>query len=369
MNNHIAISIIVPIYNAAPYLRKCLDSVINQTLQNVEIIFVDDGSTDGSSEICQEYAKKDNRIIYFKKENEGLAAARQDGIERASGEYIGFVDSDDWLELNMYEKMYAVAKETDADIVFCNCFFDDCDRDRIHLTDGVYDRNDIENHILTRSLAGISEKGSNSVIRWSNCLRLYKTALIKDNNISFGRNFRRSQDLQLTFETTLYANKYISLNSEYLYHNRTANNQNSLSRGYTKNYWKLIRPLIDKLYEDVENYKKQDLSNQMHLCTFFFAASGVKNECESKTLSLSEKIIKLNEIAKDDVIQAALPYIEIKKLNGYYRTIYDGLCQKSGLSVYLKYFMYIFKRDVYKPFARKLLNNKVISKLFVKFRS
>ncbi len=364
MKNDIAVSVIVPVYNAKEYLVKCLDSVVNQTLKNIEIIIIDDGSTDGSSEICKEYANKDSRITYYKKENEGLAAARQDGMERASGEYIGFVDSDDWLELNMYEEMYNSAIKENADVVFCNCFADESEKERIHIVPGVYDREGIENHILPRSLAGISEKGTNSVIRWCNWLRIYKKELIDKNNLSFDRRFRRSQDLQLTFESALYAEKYVSLNDRYLYHNRTTNNADSLSRGYTKNYWKLIRPLIDVLYKDVEGYKKQDLSNQMHLCAFFFAASGVKNEFESKVISFSDKIKKLNEIAHDEAIQAALPYIEKEKLSNYYQAIYYGLCKKNAFSVYLKYWLFIFKRDKYKPFARKLINNKFIKKIF-----
>lgn len=368
MNNNIAVSVVVPVYNAEKYLVKCLDSIINQTLRNIEIIIIDDGSSDGSSDICKNYVSKDSRITYYKKENEGLAAARQDGIERANGEYIGFVDSDDWLELNMYERMYTEANKENADIVFCNCFFNDNEPDRTHLESGVYDRKEIEEKILPRSLSGISNKGSNSVIRWSNCLRIYKLALIRDNNISFGRNFRRSQDLQLTFETTLCAQKYISLNDEYLYHNRTVENANSLSRGYTKNYWKLIRPLIDVLYKDVEEYKKQDLSNQMHLCTFFFAASGIKNEYESRVISFSDKIKKLNEIAHDKAIQNSLPYIEKEKLSDYYQIIYYGLCKKNGLFVFFKYWAFIFKKDRYKPFARKLINGKITGKLFKKLK-
>ena len=366
MIKHIAVSIIVPVYNAEKYLVKCLDSIINQTLKNIEIILIDDGSTDDSSEICKKYATKDSRIIYYRKDNEGLAAARQDGIDRASGEYIGFVDSDDWVEINMYERMYSEATNENADIVFCNCFFNDSEKDRIYLPSGVYDRNQIEKEILPRTLAGISEKGTNSVIRWSNCLRLYKLSLIKENQISFGREFRRSQDLQLTFETTLRANKYISLNNECLYHNRTENNADSLSRGYTKNYWELIRPLIDVLYKDVEGYKKQDLSNQMHLCAFFFAASGVKNEYESKVISFSDKIKKLNEIAKDDVVQSALPYVEYGNLHAYFQAIYRGLSKKSGFAVYLSYFIFVFKRDIYKPFARKILNISFVKKFVQK---
>lgn len=357
-NNAVAVSIVIPIYNAAPYLRKCLDSVVNQTLKNVEIIFIDDGSTDGSSEICLEYANKDNRIIYYKKENEGLAAARQDGIERASGKYIGFVDSDDWLELNMYERMYEEAIKENADIVFCNCFFNDDATDIIHLEPGLYSRERIEQEILPRTLAGLTEKGANSVIRWSNCLRIFKMSLIRENNISFNRKFRRSQDLQLTFETTIYSQKYISLNDEFLYHNRTEGNANSLSRGYTKNYWKLIRPLIDKLYEDVENYKKQDLSDKMHLCTFFFAVNGVQNEYKKSRFGFFEKIKMLNEIVKDPVVRDAIKHVDITKLNKYYRTVYNGIEGGNGLSIYISFLKFYLRDKVYKPLARKLIKSK-----------
>ena len=364
----IAVSIIVPVYNAERDLEKCLDSVVNQTLQNIEIILVDDGSTDGSTAICKKYAEKDGRVIYFRKENEGLAAARQDGMEMAQGEYIGFVDSDDWLELNMYERMYSVAKQEDADIVFCNAFFDENVRDKIHLDPGIYDRQRIESEILPRTLAGLSEKGWNSVIRWSNCLRLYKRRLVTENEIAFDRRFRRSQDLQLTFETTLCAQKYVCLNNEYLYHNRTNNNETSLSRGYTKNYWSLIRPLIDRLSDDVCHYKKQDLSNEMYLCTFFFAVSGCRNEFETSSFTKRKKIKLLDEIAKDGAVQQALPHIDPEKLNGFYRAIYMGLKGGCGASVFKAYKKYLFYTNKYKPFVRKVKGNSFVDKIrsFVK---
>lgn len=365
--NKISVSIVVPVYNAAPYLRKCLDSVVNQTLKNVEIIFIDDGSTDGSSEICKEYASKDSRIIYYKKENEGLAAARQDGIERASGEYVGFVDSDDWLELNMYERMYSVAVKENADVVFCNCYEDDSKKNSYYLEPGVYDRERIEKEILPRSLAGLTPKGANDVIRWCNWLRIYRMSLIRDNNIAFGRGFRRSQDLQLTFETALCAQKYVSINDEYLYHNRSDNNGNSLSRGYTKNYWKLIRPLIDKLYEDVENYKKQDLSDKMHLCAFFFAVNGVQNEYEKSDFGFFKKLKMLNEVVKDPVIQNAIKHVDYQKLNDYYKMIYFGIKGGNGLSVYYHHFKSYFRNKIYKPLARKLINGNITGKILKKF--
>lgn len=368
MKNNIAVSIIVPVYNAERDLEKCLDSVVNQTLQNVEIILVDDGSTDGSSEICKSYAEKDERIIYFYKENEGLAAARQDGMERSNGEYVGFVDSDDWLELNMYERMYSVAKEENADVVFCNAFFDECKKDKIYLEPGVYDRERIEKEILLRSLAGLTPMGANSVIRWSNCLRLYKRSFIEGNGIAFGRGFRRSQDLQLTFETALCAQKYVSLNDEYLYHNRTENNAASLSRGYTKSYWNLIRALIDVLYSDVYNYEKQDLSYNMHLCTFFFAEAVIRNEYWNSPLKKEERIKKLDELVSDDVLRNALKYVPCEKLNTYYSWIYKALSCDNGSDCYKTLKKFEFERDTVKPIKRFLLSNSVISFLHAKVK-
>lgn len=100
------ISVIIPIYNVEKYLKKCIDSIVYQTYEKLEIILVDDGSTDSSGEICNEYEKKDNRIIVFHKENGGLADARNYGIKRANGEYITFVDSDDFVEKNYVEELY-----------------------------------------------------------------------------------------------------------------------------------------------------------------------------------------------------------------------------------------------------------------------
>ena len=115
------ISVIIPVYNVEPYLRKCLDSVVNQTYRNLEILVIDDGSTDGSGAICDEYAS-DRRMRIFHTENRGLSCARNLGLDEAKGEWIGFVDSDDWIEPDMYEALLKKAEETGADIVECGVF-------------------------------------------------------------------------------------------------------------------------------------------------------------------------------------------------------------------------------------------------------
>ncbi len=114
------VSISVPIYNTEQHLRKCLDSLLNQTLKDIEIILVNDGSTDHSESICREYAEKDSRIQLINKENGGLASARQVALEFATGSYFCACDSDDWVEPDMYEKLYNRAIETGADFVMCD---------------------------------------------------------------------------------------------------------------------------------------------------------------------------------------------------------------------------------------------------------
>ena len=113
------VSVIVPVYNVEPYLRKCLDSIVGQTYRDLEILVIDDGSTDGSGAICDEYAERDDRVKVFHTENRGLSAARNRGLDEAHGEWIGFVDSDDWIEPDMYEVLIRRADETGADVVEC----------------------------------------------------------------------------------------------------------------------------------------------------------------------------------------------------------------------------------------------------------
>lgn len=113
------ISVIIPVYNSKNYLECCLESVINQTFKNLEIIIVNDGSSDGSKEICELYAKKDSRIKLINQENQGVSAARNKGLDIAQGEYIGFVDSDDFVKQDMYEKLYKLITDNKADIAVC----------------------------------------------------------------------------------------------------------------------------------------------------------------------------------------------------------------------------------------------------------
>ena len=173
------ISVIIPVYNVEKYLRQCLDSVVNQTFRDIEIICVNDGSTDGSLAILEEYSSKDNRIVVINQENSGQSAARNNGLRIATGEYIAFLDSDDYMELNLCEIAYQKAKLTDADITMY--FFDTFGEDFLNMSaiDIILD-----DDIVSRDKK-IDAINENFNVIWN---MLYKRSFLQNNNILFLEN-------------------------------------------------------------------------------------------------------------------------------------------------------------------------------------
>ena len=361
----IKVSIIVPIYNAEKYLVQCLDSIVNQTLKDIEIILIDDGSKDRSAEICKNYLS-DSRVSYYHKENEGLAAARDDGITRANGEYIGFVDSDDWIKPDMYEKMYIAAKSNDSDVVFCNCIQNENGhRFSRELPVGAYNRDKIKSEVLPKTLAFISKDGGKRAIRWSNCMRIYKRDTLNKNNIKFDRRLRRSQDLQLTYESMIVAQNFYYIDEPF-YHNRVVSD--SLSRGYTKNMWSLYTYLIEILYKDTENFKEMDLMDQMHLRAFFFATDCIENEMKPLCPNDKKTKIKLiEEIMNDPICERFYGHIPVDKLNPLYRKYYELIHKKKAAKIlsFTKNYKQKqeFKRKYINPLINLLTENVVYKKL------
>lgn len=173
------LSIIVPIYNAGQYLENCLNSIINQTFQDIEIILVNDGSTDNSVEICQKYQRLDKRIKIISKENGGLIRARKTGLSMVSGSFIGFVDSDDWIEPTMYETLVNCMEETGCDLVSSGIMRDYANLDRQivvydNYSEGVY--SDLDNSIYPTML--YHSKFRNFGIYCNLCNKLFKKELI-----------------------------------------------------------------------------------------------------------------------------------------------------------------------------------------------
>ena len=209
------ISVIVPVFNVAPYLRKCLDSILNQTYENLEIIIIDDGSTDGSGSVCDEY-KKDERVKVFHTENRGLSAVRNKGLDEANGDWIGFVDSDDWIEPDMYEVLQKKAEETGADVVECGVFIKYPDRTERHKRRNVV----LNGSEAIRAL--LNEELSENA--WN---KLWRKDCFDNTRFPTGRIF---EDIATTYKIYSNINSFCSLTDEkYHYEQR----RDSLSRQRT----------------------------------------------------------------------------------------------------------------------------------------
>lgn len=198
------ISVIVPVYNVEKYLIRCLDSILNQTFKDIELILVNDGSKDHSLLICQEYATTDNRITVIDQKNQGSSVARNKGLEIAKGDYIIHIDSDDWLELNMLELLYNKAVESDADIVACNICQDD-GNGNVHSNLYSYS---IEKEEHLHLISGINVAVWNKLVRHS---------LYTDNDIKFISGITMCEDLVVTTRLRYHSKKTVII-PEILYH-------------------------------------------------------------------------------------------------------------------------------------------------------
>lgn len=208
---HVKVSVVVPIYNTEKYLEQCLQSIVSQTLKDLEIICVNDGSTDNSLQIIERFANEDDRIKIISKENTGYGDSMNIGLKRASGEYIGIVESDDFIENDMYEKLYLCAKNNDLDIVKSNFYkYSDKQGKQKHNCDETIVYDEVINPL---------ERGFGKMEEMSHWSCLYKHSFIAQNNICFlptkGASF---QDCSFMFIAFLYAKRVMFLKEAYLYY-------------------------------------------------------------------------------------------------------------------------------------------------------
>ena len=201
------ISVIIPVYNAGSYLSDCLESIINQSLKELEIICINDGSTDNSGKTLDKYATKDKRIQVIHKQNEGVAITRNLGIDKASGEYISFVDSDDWISLDFYQKLYEAAESEKADIAACNILHINQTGKQFFLK---YQKPQTASSF--HQMAKLLTIPKNCYV-WN---KIYKAEMIKDHKLYFpvGVYF---EDMQWMPQALLYAKKVVAIPSASYY--------------------------------------------------------------------------------------------------------------------------------------------------------
>lgn len=227
------VSVIIPIYNAEKYLKQCLESIINQTYKNIEIILVDDGSNDDSYFIADAYAKKDVRIKVFHKTNSGVSSARNCGLEETNGDLALFVDADDWLELDAVEVLVGVLEDTDADIVWCDYILEVAQENKLEII-GDCKINHVEGKMeLIKYMIGYPKIRENVWMGTSLWNKLFKMKIIKDNRITFQENVSVAEDMYFNFQYLLWCKCGSSI-SRKLYHYRQ--NEGSIMDIYRRKF-------------------------------------------------------------------------------------------------------------------------------------
>lgn len=275
------VSVIVPFYNVEKYIDKCLNSLVNQTLEDIEIIIVNDGSKDNSETIAREYASKyKNKIIYLEKENGGLSDARNYAIPYATGEYIAFLDSDDYVEVNMYEQMYEKAKKENADIVECD-FLWEYPKEKIESKGRIYkDKHDILLNVR--------------VVAWN---KLIKKELIEKTKIKFPYGLRY-EDVEFFYKLIPYINKLDIVNKPFVHYVQRDNSISNSQNSRTKEIIDILDNVINyykknAIYEEYRNELEYNYARYL-LCSSLLRMIMIENKKERKEI-INDSWNKLND--------------------------------------------------------------------------
>jgi glycosyltransferase involved in cell wall biosynthesis len=327
------VSIIVPVYNVEEYLTRCVESIKKQTLTDIEIILVDDGATDSSGKMCDELALTDKRIKVIHKQNGGLTSAWKAGVAEASGEYVGFVDSDDWVDLDMFETLYEKASTTDSDLTICGLVYEFEDgltntkTESSKLVGKVYERTDIETEIYPYLLSDGSFFGR--AIQPARVTKLYKRQIILDNVKYCSNSVSIGEDLQLTFPVLCDAKRVCMIEDYYPYHYWI--NQKSMTGKHDVNYVGKIAETMNQLLNISVQKNVYDFSTQITNDFLCLAILGIKSEImKNYKAGFGTVIRNLKRIFKMPEVREAIASFDMPKL---------GLAEKIYIKL-IKYKLY-----------------------------
>lgn len=250
------LSVIVPVYNVENYIRECLESLINQSLQDIEIILIDDGSSDNSGKICDEYSEKDDRIKVIHKKNEGVSIARNTGIEIAKSKYITFVDSDDWIELDTYKILMSELEKNDTDLIIYNYnnYIDKKEKNKDFPEDCILEGKEQIQTLQATILA--PEIGQDTFFHTKflglgfSCNKIYKKDILEKNNIYFNMNNKRA-----VCEDILFNYQYLETISNVKIINKNLYNYRKLNTSATQKYNDQILVINEFIYNEILKYR------------------------------------------------------------------------------------------------------------------
>lgn len=306
------LSIIVPVYNVGSFLNTCIDSILAQTFTDFELILVDDGSTDGSEKICDEYAEKDSRIKVIHKENKGVVSARKTGLLAATGKYAGYVDGDDYIEPEMYEKMFFYMQKYDCDIVMCDIEHENkalplsSGGTRIDIEGGYYDRKALCEKIFPNMIyAGDFYSFGIYPVIWN---KLYKREKLLDFQLAVDENIRTGEDAACVYPYVWSCNSLYFIKNMSLYHYRHSHSQ--MTKSYDARHFERFKALYSFL-------RKTDLASseyayQLDYYYAYLIKTAVSNELnKANKIPFKEKLGHIKEISSFALDAGFINKIEI----------------------------------------------------------
>ena len=338
------VSIIVPAYNVENYIERCLNSLVNQTFKDIEIITINDGSTDKSLELINKYVKEDIRVSVIDLGDEGVSYCRNLGVEKANGKYIMFVDSDDWIDSNMIEAMYKKAEENKLDLVMCSYireFKDHSKEKRFNLPEEIiYKEDKVKNELLRKLVGPVKEELSNPEMLdalgtvWG---KLYRTDILKENKIKFVdlKEIGSAEDTLFNIFTFNYLKKVMFLNKP-MYHywrdnpKSVTSQYNSKLKEQRKVFFKYISDFIKE--NNFGQVFEEALNNR--ICTSVLGLGLI--ECsKNNKISRINKIKNIKKIINEEYIRNAYKNLELKYFSIHWRIFYFFIKNKMSFCSYL----------------------------------
>lgn len=318
----VKVSIIVPVYNVEKYIEKCIMSLTAQSLDDIEIIIVDDGSTDKSISIVEEYAKNDNRIRIYKKENGGLSDARNYGLKIATGKYIAFLDSDDYVGTDLYKRMYEKAKQEQSDIVDCNFYWTYCNQGKKDkLKKDIGEKYNGKKEMIEKA----------RVVAWN---KLYSKELLDKAKVEFPKGLRY-EDIEFFYKLVPYVEKVSFIKQPMIYYvqrkESIVNTQNEKTQDIFKVFNNVFEYYKRNLFWDKYKEVLEYTYTRILLCSSFRRISKIKDKTTRKDL-LNKTWMNLNE---------KFPYWKNNKIlntNKDIKKIYMSTINRTTYKIYARLF-------------------------------
>lgn len=331
------VSIIVPVYNVSKYLARCLESLITQTYKNLEIIVVDDGSTDGSSPICDFYEKKDSRIKVIHKLNEGLGEARNTGLEAGTGSYVMFVDSDDFVEKNAVSEMLEIIQYYNADMCMAgykkySSVSKSVERKRIFEKTETFTGADIK-RILYRMIGAAADFGKDEDLGMAVWKNLYSYNLLRNTGVRFcSEREYISEDVIFHLDIVPRMKKIVGINKEYYYY--CDNSDETLTSKFHEDKFDRYKKLYKKEQNILEQKGEWEEGKEYITRTFLGNVRSYMKQLVECNFPVSRKIEISRKIVNDTLIQNVLKWYPYER-NPISSKIYTGMIRKKHYIVIL----------------------------------